>query len=517
MKINLKLAALLLLIEAMLTPTQAMRIFFPQYSEKQLQEMKDHARDAAYKLRTDVPADVLKKAKKAKAIIHGNWISGDGLAWDLQGNDLLPGVEFTEIRRFNDSLYAIRKTYDSNSWGIVNSRGKEVVPCEFREFSKSYLNFGLINATTGVGAAKSAVYTTDGRCVLTVPVRLVNPMQIFYRSEPDFFVVEHTNGGNFSCDIYLSDGTPLVMGKACSSTNVIYGKGYIQFGSERMEWTKPAGLPHFEGPGIPALREADLRDIESNPWYHLFVDYFSRHDYKTALTCAEFFDIYEDEALCSFWNCQPIYTMTIGRLECLYNLGRHDLLRDIFSMRLLDLKIEGRGLVVDVNAPYSTYPDVYPDAVPYVDVVNAMKQRNLSAIAERAARQQRILEMWGNILQGASASIQQTMASMPSASSSASYNSAGTSPSMSSVAGSTSSSSDVEEPETASKSDNRAELKKLQRQLKETEDALDRHLAHMAKKKADHETGGWATEYSLKESYEKRIAFLKQQIADLSK
>jgi hypothetical protein len=146
-----------------------------------------------------------------------------------------------------------------------------------------------------------------------------------------------------------------------------------------------------------------------------------------------------------------------------------------------------------------------------------MKQRNLSAIAERAARQQRILEMWGNILQGASASIQQTMASMPSASSSASYNSAGTSPSMSSVAGSTSSSSDDVEPETASKSDNRAELKKLQRQLKETEDALDRHLAHMAKKKADHETGGWATEYSLKESYEKRIAFLKQQIADLSK
>lgn len=39
----------------------------------------------------------------------------------------------------------------------------------------------------------------------------------------------------------------------------------------------------------------------------------------------------------------------------------------------------------------------------------------------------------------------------------------------------------------------------------------------MAKKKADHETGGCATEYSLKESYEKCIAFLKQQIADLSK
>ncbi|MBQ1908320.1 MAG: hypothetical protein II170_00070 [Bacteroidaceae bacterium] len=56
-----------------------------------------------------------------------------------------------------------------------------------------------------------------------------------------------------------------------------------------------------------------------------------------------------------------------------------------------------------------------------------------------------------------------------------------------------------------------------EKQLQETEDALDRHLAHMAKKKADHETGGWATEYSLKESYEKRIAFLKQQIADLSK
>ena len=135
-----------------------------------LDKEKEQLRKSAYKYRDDIPKEVLKQAKKDKAILHCTWIQGQTQAWDLQGRPLNIPDAYKPLRRYNDTLFVIQNTLkDPNQPYCIEMYvlGKGGIGCVAKSLDDysyyPFLNSVLVNDKTEQGYYWNNLYSLDGK------------------------------------------------------------------------------------------------------------------------------------------------------------------------------------------------------------------------------------------------------------------------------------------------------------------------------------------------------------------
>lgn len=372
---------------------------------------KDHIkhiekmRKQAYKYRTDISKEVLNVAKKHRGIIYGDWIAGEGKAWDLEGNEMFPELGFSQVGRFNDSLYMMKKrAYEKDSWGIVNKEGKIVIPFEYGDFSDFDINYGIIYAVTGSGyrgEGTIAVYTLDGACLFKLSARPTSDY-LMYNPQYNIFMLEQYWGkeveGNYLTYAYYTDGNLITkepIHASASNLNITSTTITANNGKEVVSWSPRHDIPTFMRIDIDAC---DAYYHAHNKWYEMFVDYFAKGDYKSALFCATYFKDFEAPVLRHVNPTDPEYVMSIGMLECMYQLKDYNTLHSIFTFpRILEYALKEDGTYVGYGSKEICQK--------YLEPLNNLRKNSIAAYNRKLEQRQRTAEIFAGIFAGVVSSI----------------------------------------------------------------------------------------------------------------